>query len=134
MRIVLDTNVLISGTLNPNGFPGTVLNAVLDGQVVVVVDDRILFEYRDVLLRPKFSSPLDYVQSVLDFFEHEGDYITAGPTSDALVDSDDVPFFEVAVAGLADYLVTGNERHFPDKPFVVSPKEFVSILRGIGND
>jgi len=131
VRIVLDTNVLISGTLNPNGFPGTVLNAVLEGEVVVLVDDRILFEYRDVLLRPKFSFPLDYVQSVLEFFEHEGDYITAGPASDIVVDSDDVPFFEVAVAGPADYLVTGNERHFPDKPFVVSPKEFVSILRSI---
>lgn len=131
MRIVLDTNVLISGTLNPSGYPGTVLNAVFEGEVVVLVDDRILFEYRDVLLRSKFHFPLEYVQSVLEFLEHEGDYITTGPTSDIVVDSDDVPFYEVAVAGLADYLVTENERHFPNKPFVVSPKEFVSILRGI---
>ena len=65
VRIVLDTNVLISGVLTPHAAPGSVVNSVLDYRVTVLVDDRILFEYRDVLKRPRFASPLNYVQALL---------------------------------------------------------------------
>ena len=130
MRIVLDTNVLVSGVLKPHSIPGSILNAILDERVSVLVDDRILFEYRDVLERPKFDFPPNYVESVLEFFEHRGDYVTAPPVPEQLLDSADLPFYEVAIAGVADFLVTGNGRHFPDRHFVVSPKEFISTLRG----
>ncbi|TVQ28561.1 MAG: putative toxin-antitoxin system toxin component, PIN family [Spirochaetaceae bacterium] len=129
MRIVLDTNVLISGILNPREAPGSVLNAVLDGMVTVLVDDRILFECRDVLFRPKFGFPADYVRSVLDFLEHETDYVTARPARETIPDPGDLPFYEVAVSGAADYLVTGNARHFPEMKFVVSPGAFLGYLR-----
>jgi putative PIN family toxin of toxin-antitoxin system len=130
MKIVLDTNVLVSGVLRPHSIPGSILNAVLDERITVLIDDRILFEYRDVLERPKFDFPPNYIESVLEFFEHRGDYVTAPPVADLMTDSGDVPFYEVAIAGVADFLVTGNERHFPDRKFVVSPREFISILRG----
>lgn len=130
MRIVLDTNVLISGVLNPHGVPGSVVNAILDQRVTVLVDDRILFEYRDVLQRPKFHLASIHVQPFLEFFEHEGEYVTAGPTAARIPDPGDLPFYEVAVAGGADYLVTGNKRHFAREPFIVSPKEFITILAG----
>lgn len=129
MRIVLDTNVLISGILNPHGAPGSILNAVLNEEVTVLVDDRILSEYRDVLLRPKFRFPEDYVESVLEFLECGLPPITAGPTSAAIPDSDDIPFYEVAIAGDADYLVTGNDKHFPAGQLIVSPRTFLEILR-----
>jgi len=103
---------------------------VLDERVTVLVDDRILFEYRDVLKRPKFDFPASYIGSILEFLEHRGEYVGAPPVSDEIPNSDDVPFYEVAIAGVADFLVTGNDRHFPDKHFVVSPREFISILRG----
>lgn len=130
MRIVLDTNVLISGVLNPHGAPGSILNAVLNEQITVLVDSRILFEYRDVLLRPRFRFPRDYVESVLEFLEHEGTHITAGPTPAVIPDAADIPCYEVAVAGQAHCLVTGNARHFPATPLVVSPREFLDTLRG----
>jgi uncharacterized protein len=130
MKIVLDTNVLVSGVPKPHSIPGSILNAILDERITVLVDDRILFEYRDVLERPKFSFPPSYIESVLEFFEHRGDYVTAPPVPDQMIDSGDIPFFEVAIADVADFLVTGNERHFPDRGFVVSPREFIAILRG----
>ena len=129
MRIVLDTNVLVSGVLKPRSIPGSILNAILDERVSVLVDDRILFEYRDVLNRPKFDFPPNYVESVLEFFEHRGEYVTATPVPGQLPDPADLPFYEVAIAGVADFLITGNGRHFPERRFVLSPREFISTLR-----
>ena len=130
MKIVLDTNVLVSGVLKPHSIPGSILNAILDERITVLVDDRILFEYRDVLQRPKFGFPTNYIESVLEFFEHRGDFVAAPPVPEQMTDPGDVPFYEVAIAGVAGFLVTGNERHFPDRRFVVSPRQFISILRG----
>ena len=130
MKIVLDTNVLVSGVLKPHSITGSILNAILDERMTVLVDDRILFEYRDVLERPKFDFPPSYIESVFEFFEHRGDYVTAPPVPEQLLDPADLPFYEVAIAGVADFLVTGNGRHFPDRHFVVSPREFISVLRG----
>jgi len=130
VRIVLDTNVLISGVLNPHGAPGLILNSVLNKAVTLLLDDRILFEYREVLLRPKFHFPIDYIQSLLEFLEYESTYIIAGPSSALVPDSDDIPFYEVAISGRADYLVTGNDKHFPPEQLIVSPREFVDVLRG----
>lgn len=129
MRIVLDTNVLVAGMLNAHGSPGSVLNSVLDGRVSVIVDERILFEYRDVLHRPKFRFDSQYVEAILDYLEHASEKVTAVPTDAVVSDPDDVPFYEVAIAGDADYLVTGNLRHFPEKPYIVAPATFVSIVR-----
>ena len=72
MKIVLYTNVLVSGVLKPHSIPGSILNAILDERMTVLTDDRILFEYRDVLERPKFDFPPSYIESVLEFFEHRG--------------------------------------------------------------
>ncbi len=132
MRIVLDTNVLISGVLNPHGAPGSILNAVLNKSVTVLVDDRILSEYRKVLLRPKFHFPVDYIQSLLEYLEYDSTYITAAPAKEVVPDSDDIPFYEVAISGGADYLVTGNDKHFPPEKLVVSPRVFLEVLRGSG--
>ncbi len=129
MRIVLDTNVLLSGILTPHGAPGSVVNAVLDNRFTVLLDDCILLEYRDVLKRPRFAFPSHYVQALLEFFEHHGEHVIAGPRAFGVADPADLPFYEVAIAGAADYLVTGNDKHFPQEPLVVSPKAFVDLLR-----
>ena len=55
MKIVLDTNVLVSGILSPNGPPAAVLRALLTERVTLCFDERIVSEYRDVLTRTKVS-------------------------------------------------------------------------------
>ena len=129
MRIVLDTNVLVAALLNPRGVPASILNAILEENVGLIVDDRILHEYRYVLQRPRFGFPKNTVTALMDFFEHHGEYVAAGPTSEAISDPDDVPFYEVAIAGNAEYLVTGNAKHFPAVSQVVLPADFIAILR-----
>ena len=138
MRIVFDTNVLISAMLNPRGTPGAILALILAGEVVVLYDDRILAEYRDVLARPKLRIPPAEAELVLGFFEAEGVLTSAPPLPIDLPDPDDLPFLEVAVASRADALVTGNKRHFStgegtSPALILSPAEFLELRNTLAN-
>ena len=111
-RVVLDTNVVVSGLLNSFGAPGRVLDLALAGELAVAYDDRVLSEWREVLQREKFGfSPAD-VGSLLAFFEEEGLRVAPSPLGVELPDPDDLPFLEVAREAGAT-LITGNLRHYP---------------------
>lgn len=125
MRIVLDTNVLVSALIRPAGPPAAVLNAILDKSLLLLVDNRIMFEYEDVLERPKLAFDPDDVRSLLEFFSHEAEYVTAKPVATALPDPDDLPFYEVAVAGNTDCFVTGNTEHYPTDSLIRNPRQFL---------
>ena len=125
MRIVLDTNVLISGLLSPNGKPAQILNLFLNKKLVLLYDNRILFEYIKVLHREKFDFKDEWINPLLDFLRSEGEYISAEPSSVLFSDEEDKKFYEVATSGSADYLITGNLRHFPNDDIIVSPGDFI---------
>ncbi|GAH62448.1 unnamed protein product [marine sediment metagenome] len=133
MRIVLDTNVVVSGLLNPHGKPGTILQMVVSRAVTICYDARIIDEYREVLLRPKFPISEAEVDATLEQIEAAGHLVTTTPLPQNLPDPDDEPFLEVALAGEAEYLVTGNVKHYPEDRRrgvrVVSPVEFVELYR-----
>lgn len=132
MRIVLDTNVLVSALLSPNGAPASILQLVLAGRVVLCFDARILSEYREVLRRAKFDFGMNLVDEFLDFLESEGELVASVPLPLSLPDPDDAMFLEVAAAGSADYVVTGNVKHFPTRrrsgDSVVSARDFLTIV------
>lgn len=113
--IVLDTNVLVAGLLNPHGPPGRLVDLIVAGEVRVAYDDRLLAEYREVLTRPKLPFDPDDVQELLRNLTSDGLPVVARPSGAALPDPDDLPFLEVATAARADALVTGNLRHFPSR-------------------
>lgn len=127
---MLDTNVLVSGILSPHGLPAGVLRALLSETIELCFDERILFEYRDVLTRGKFSFDPEYVGELITFLEASGYSTIPAPLKIALPDPDDQMFIEVAVANLADFLVTGNLKHFPGSARagvkVVSPRAFLN--------
>ncbi|MBX6378039.1 MAG: putative toxin-antitoxin system toxin component, PIN family [Clostridia bacterium] len=129
--IVLDTNVLVSALLTPLGTPARLLDAVLARRVRVLFDDRILAEYGEVLARERFGFDPDDVGALLDFLKSEGQAVVAPPQGVVLPDPDDVMFVEVALAGGADAIVTGNRSHFPDGMCrgipVLSPAEFLGL-------
>ena len=133
MRVVLDTNVLVSGLLSPHGLPATVVDLVGSGAHRVCFDGRILAEYRDVLTRPRLSLPLDSVETVLTRLSTNGLRLAATPLEAKLPDPDDQPFLEVAVAAEVDYLITGNRKHFPAELChgiaVVNRREFLAAIR-----
>ena len=124
MRVVVDTNVLVSGIMNPHGPPGRILDLILSQTLSVLHDDRILLEYREVLLRPWFAFQRGDVDTLLDFIEFSGEHISSRPVGVVLPDPTDLPFLEVAMAGAASAMVTGNLKHF--KP--VRGRHSVSVL------
>lgn len=132
MRIVLDTNVLVSGILSPNGPPAAVLRALLTERVRLCFDERIVSEYRDVLKGTKFSFDRALVDELIGFLESAGSPTLAAPLAVTLPDPWDQMFIEVAVASGADFLVTGNLKHFPNEARegvkVVSPRAFLDAL------
>jgi putative PIN family toxin of toxin-antitoxin system len=113
MRIVVDTNVLVSGLLNPRGAPGRIVDLTLAGHVSLIVDDRIQAEYYEVLRRGRFGFDARAVDALLAFIDATATHVHGTPLADRLPDQDDEPFLEAAIAGEADALVTGNVRHFP---------------------
>jgi putative PIN family toxin of toxin-antitoxin system len=128
LRIVLDTNVIVSGLLSPEANPGRIVDLFLAGEVTLLVDDRILAEYRAVLRRSKFGFDASDVSDFLDLVEVASERVVAPPYRGKVPDPSDRPFLEVALAGRADSVVTGNVRHFrlPHLgPSVESPAEFV---------
>ena len=139
MKIVLDTNVLVSGLLQPLGNPARVLTLVLAGAVQLCHDERILAEYAEVLARPRFKFDPKQVREVLNKLEADGLAVDAGEKSGLnLPDPDDEPFLEVALAAPADFLVTGNLSDYPPAKrqgcTVLSPAAFMELWRGTHGD
>jgi uncharacterized protein len=138
MKIVLDTNVLVSGLLHSEGNPGRILALALQGAVRVCHDERILAEYAEVLARPRFKFDPTQIRDVLAKLEHDGIPVQASEAPLNLPDEKDEPFLAVAIAAPADYLVTGNLRHYPPNKLrgcaVVSPAEFFQIWRQLHPD
>ena len=130
---VIDTNVLVSAMLKGNSVPGLVLKHVFSGNLIPVFNGEIMEEYREVLLRKKFHFPKEAVYTVLESLQEQGISIDAGKLDIEMPDAKDVVFYEVIIEKRkkdSAYLVTGNIKHFPKEPFVVTPKEMLEILEG----
>lgn len=132
MRVVLDTNVLVSGLLSESGPPGWIVDMVLSGDLRSVFDERMMGEYRDVLARPELKLPATDVKESLTAIERLGLKMTVRPWPLKLPDPDDESF--LAVAGAANVtLVSGNLRHFPTSKragvSVLTPRQFLDLMR-----
>jgi putative PIN family toxin of toxin-antitoxin system len=132
MKIVLDTNVVISGYLSPHGTPGEILSRVASDELTLCYDARMIAEYDDVLHRPEFDIPEESSRSFLDQLKRNGEMVAAALLSKPLPDPDDAPFLEVALAAQA-LLVTGNIKHYPasyrEGVSVLTPADFLRLLR-----
>ncbi len=130
---VIDTNVLVSSLLNMQSIPGQVLQSVILGETIPLLSEEIVNEYRDVLAREKFHFPIELVDVVLQRITASGLYIsTYVEQYQEVSDPKDRCFYAVTMAGREVFdsmLVTGNSRHFPNKPFVVTPAQFVFFLQ-----
>jgi len=137
VRVVLDTNVLVSAAMTLRGICAQIVDLLADGAFDIYVDDRILDEYDDVLRRPELRIVPAEATLVLDLVRAVAQNVPAYPLPVTLPDPDDVPFLEVA-ASAAALLVTGNIRHFPDTDAVgvtvATPREFLDLLRGSSID
>lgn len=113
MKVVLDTNVLVAGMLTPFGTCGEIARMLASGDLTLCVDARIMLEYDDVLRRPRFDIDPRMIGVVMGYIKSSAQTCASIPLTESLPDPDDNVFLEVALAGKADFLVTGNTRHFP---------------------
>jgi len=113
MRVVLDTNVLISAALKPGGLEAAVLNLVIAGRLEAWVTAEVFAEYEEVLARPKFSAVREASSRILEAMQNHARKTTARTTATIALDEDDNRFIECAEAAQANFLVTGNLRHYP---------------------
>ena len=134
MRVVLDTNVLVSGLISPKGPPAEILRLLESDLFVPCFSDTILAEYHDVLFRPHLGILPAAATLLLEYLAIVGLRVLASPRRIGLPDSADEPFLEAALESAASFLVTGNLRHFPVRlrqgVAVVSPRELIEALRG----
>lgn len=130
--VVVDTNVLVSALLTDNSNSATVQIVVLmlEGTIVPLYNDTILEEYTEVLGRKKFNFNPKTISDLLSTIQIVG--IKTEPTKvedEIFPDKDDIVFYEVRMSVDDSYLVTGNLKHYPIKPFVVTPAQMVAILK-----
>lgn len=127
---VFDTNVMVSSLLSKRTDSPTVklLDFVLDGQIVLLYNDEILEEYKDVLHRSKFEFSENRINAVLDMVA-TGLNMKRTPSGETFPDADDAVFYEVALSKEGSYVVTGNQKHFPKSPIVVTPAEMLQIIQ-----
>jgi putative PIN family toxin of toxin-antitoxin system len=131
VKVVLDTNVLVSGLITEVGACGQIVDLLLEAAFEACVDARVLQEYGTVLPRPKFRIRPERVAATLDFLLAEAEVVSPTALAVELPDPSDLPFLEVAAQAGA-ILVTGNPRHFPKDRragvTVLRPREFLDLL------
>ena len=126
LRVVLDTNIVVSALLSKMGNPAKIYRMFLTGMIALVYSDDIIDEYKDVLYRPHLHIPADDSDRILEAIQYYGERIDPVASTIQMVDEDDRIFYDTAkVAGA--YLVTGNTRHYPKEAFVLTPAEFLKL-------
>jgi putative PIN family toxin of toxin-antitoxin system len=131
VRVVLDTNIVVSACLTPEGAPATTVELALLGLFTVCLSPEILAEYHEVLARPKFSRQAERIRTLLEGIEGISEIVTPQQRLTISQDEDDNRVLECAQAAKADLLVTDNRKHFPDSTGdarIVFPRDFLAEL------
>lgn len=127
---VIDTNVLVSALISkqPQSATVKVLSSIIKGHIKPVYNEDILSEYTEVLHRTKFHIPNDKIDYLIDYIRQYGIHSNRIPYYDDMPDEKDRPFYEVSLSLDESFLVTGNLKHFPVTPKVISPSEMLAIV------
>ena len=128
--VVIDTNVIVSAliTKNPNAATTRVLELALMGEIVPLYDQDVLDEYLEVLTRKKFKLKEDSIQYIIKTITINGIDTLRTSFLEDMPDKDDRVFYELSLSEPDSLLITGNSKHFPRTPRVVSPSEFLRII------
>ena len=128
---VIDTNVLVSAALRMESVPGSIIELFFTGVVIPLINESIVTEYREVLSMDKFRFPTDVVDDLVSGICRNAISVNEKTLEVELPDHKDRVFYEVTMEGRKTddtYLVTGNLKHFPVEPFIVSPREMLDII------
>lgn len=132
IRVVIDTNVLVSALLQPQGLPAQVLLVTIAGPTVrLCVSGEVYAEYEEVIGRPRFKRSKSEIADTLRAIREMGIWVKPSHKVRACTDPDDDVFLECAQAAGAHYLVTGNLKHFPSQwadTLIVTPHQFLDAI------
>jgi putative PIN family toxin of toxin-antitoxin system len=131
LRLVVDTNVIVSAAIKPAGLQRTVLLVALAKPARLYISPLVLEEYRDVLARRELRIRKDLQQQLLQMIRNRSHTVVPTRRLEVTRDPDDNIFLECADASRADYLVTGNLKHFPrfwKQTKIVTPREFIDLV------
>jgi len=129
LRVVLDTNIIVSAMLTPKGIPAKILRAVVNEELSAALSIAVIDEYKDVLYRKKFEKKFlrEDVDSILSIMYSVADYyVPINSTIPHFADETDRKFYDLAKAANA-YLITGNIKHFPQDSKIITPADFLKI-------
>lgn len=130
LRLVIDTNIVVSAALKPDGLQRTMLLIAVTKPARLYVSEAIFEEYRLVLARPELRIRRGLQQQLLQLFRRHANLVAPKRRIRLAADPDDDKFIECADAAKADYLITGNTRHFPKfwkQTKIITTREFISI-------
>ena len=127
---VIDSIVLVSAMITHNAASPTVkvVEAIGQGELVPLYNEEIITEYNDVLSRAKFGFLHLSVARLIRTMMDKGIMMERVFSGGVFPDASDAVFYEVALSKEGSYLVTGNKKHFPKSPIVVTPAEMMEIL------
>ena len=127
---VIDTNVLVSAQISKTPLSATVkvVSSMFLNHIKPVYNEDILAEYTEVLHRPKFHLSDDDIDNMLDYIRQYGIHSDRIPFDGDMPDEKDRPFYEVSLSIEDSFLVTGNLKHFPATPKVISPADMVTLI------
>jgi len=133
-KVILDTNVVISAFLKAESNPALILALGLEGSLTICLSETIWQEYRGVLSRKKFQGlDQESIEKLLSMLKERA--LWFGPRIPVNIlsrDPADNKFLECALESQAEYLITGNTRHFPLKKFhetrIITPRDFIDLI------
>jgi len=126
-KVVLDSNVLVSALWSGQGKPYLILEMFFKGEIALYYSSEVIEEYKDVLSRDKLGFSAEKVTGLLSEIVANGIFVDAPKSNIPFADEDDRTYYDTARANGA-VVVTGNKRHFPNEPCVLTPAEFLDSL------
>ena len=127
---VIDTNVLVSALITHNSLSATakVVRLLLEGGFVSLYESNIIEEYQEVLHRSKFKLLPDVADAIISYIKEHGIETSRTAFQELMPDEDDRVFYEVSLSVDDSFLVTGNLKHYPQTPKVISPADFINVI------
>ena len=127
-KVVLDTNVVVSALYKSDSNPGAIIQSIMDGEIVIFFNEPILAEYDEVLSRIRLHIDKKEKVKILDLIQIRGAIFEPVKSSIEMADEDDRVFFDTANQARV-ILVTGNTRHYPEQEFIMTPAEYVMLIK-----
>ena len=126
-KVVIDTNILISSRISKSGNPVKIMNLIINKKIKLCYNSKILEEYERVLAYKKFNFSTKSQKLIIRNIKKIGDIIIPSSGTIPLPDESDRIFYDTAKAADA-YLITGNIKHYPEEPHILTPAQFVEMF------